>query len=112
MLPMLFNNDFSKPSFRESILPLGLIFFNTWFTDFFSQNIKVGGGKKIKIKITKIFFLLFNLKHIWIGEKTTTKNCMILHCKNAEMTIILSFLHFYSVKSYNFFFFPYFFFFF
>ena len=26
---------------------------------------------------------------------------MILHCKNAEMTI-LSFLHFYSVKSYNF----------
>ena len=31
---------------------------------------------------------------------------MILHCKNAEMTIIiLSFLHFYSVKSYNFFFF-------
>ena len=28
---------------------------------------------------------------------------MILHCKNAEMTIILSFLHFYSVKSYNFF---------
>ena len=33
-------------------------FFNTWFTDFFSQNIKVGGGKKIKIKITKkIFFI-------------------------------------------------------
>ena len=30
---------------------------------------------------------------------------MILHCKNAEMTILLSFLHFYSVKSYNFFFF-------
>ena len=28
--------------------------------------------------------------------------CMILHCKNAEMTILLSFLHFYSVKSYNF----------
>ena len=27
---------------------------------------------------------------------------MILHCKNAEMTIILSFLHFYRVKSYNF----------
>ena len=27
---------------------------------------------------------------------------LILHCKNAEMTIILSFLHFYSVKSYNF----------
>ena len=38
---------------------------------------------------------------------------MILHCKNAEMTIILSFLHFYSVKSYNFcyFFFKYFYFF-
>ena len=36
---------------------LDLIFFNTWFTDFF-QNIKVGGGKKIKIKITKkIFFI-------------------------------------------------------
>ena len=30
---------------------------------------------------------------------------MILHCKNAEMTIKLSFLHFYSVKSYNFYFF-------
>ena len=27
---------------------------------------------------------------------------MILHCKNAEMKIILSFLHFYNVKSYNF----------
>ena len=97
---------------------LGLIFFNTWFTDFFSQNIKVGGGKKIKIKITKNFFLL-NLKHIWIGETKNNKNCMILHCKNAEMTIfnkhfmilhcknaemtiILSFLHFNSVKSYNF----------
>ena len=35
---------------------LGLIFFNTWFTDFFSQNIKVTGGKKIKI-IKKIFFI-------------------------------------------------------
>ena len=28
---------------------LGLIVFNTWFTDFF-QNIKVGGGKKNKNK--------------------------------------------------------------
>ena len=28
---------------------------------------------------------------------------MNLNCKNAEMTILLSFLHFYSVKSYNFF---------
>ena len=27
---------------------------------------------------------------------------MILHFKNAEMTILLSFLHFYSVKSYKF----------
>ena len=35
-------------------------------------------------------------------KKNNNKNCMILHCKNAEMTIILSFLHFYSVKSYNF----------
>ena len=35
-------------------------------------------------------------------KKKYNKNCMILHCKNAEMTIILSFLHFYSVKSYNF----------
>ena len=33
--------------------------------------------------------------------KKNNKNCMILHCKNAEM--ILSFLHFYSVKLYNFF---------
>ena len=31
-----------------------------------------------------------------------TINCMILHCKNAEITILLSFLHFYSVKSYIF----------
>ena len=35
---------------------------------------------------------------------------MILHCKNAEMTILLSFLYFYSVKSYNCFFFLLFFF--
>ena len=36
----------------------------------FFQNIRVGGGKKIKIKLLKKFFL-FNLKHtcIWIGEK-------------------------------------------
>ena len=32
-------------------------FFNTWFK-FFFQNIKVGGGEKIKIKITKFFFYL------------------------------------------------------
>ena len=52
------------PKFRASrpyfFLILGLrIFF---------QNMKVGGGKKIKIKITKKNFF-FNLKHIWIGEK-------------------------------------------
>ena len=34
--------------------------------------------------------------------KKNNKNCLILHCKNAEMTILLSFLHFNSVKSYNF----------
>ena len=38
----------------------------------FFQNIKVGGGKKIKIKIIKKFFL-FNLKHIWIEKKKITK---------------------------------------
>ena len=37
---------------------LGLIFFNTWFTGFYFQNINVGGGKKNKNKITKkIFFI-------------------------------------------------------
>ena len=41
------------------ILTKALFFFNSWFTDFFFlQNIKVGGGKKIKIKITKKFFLI------------------------------------------------------
>ena len=50
---------------------LGPYFFNTWFTDFF-QNIKVGGEKKIKMKITKKNFL-FNLKHFLIGEKKITK---------------------------------------
>ena len=39
----------------------------------FFQNINVGGGKKIKLKITKKKFFLFNLKHIWIGEKKITK---------------------------------------
>ena len=46
-----------------------------------------------------------------LNIKKINKKCMILHCKNAEMTIlhcknaevtISSFLHFYSVKSYNF----------
>ena len=35
-------------------------------------RVKVRGGKKIKIKITKKIFL-FNLKHIWIGGKKITK---------------------------------------
>ena len=43
----------------------------------FFQNVKVGGGKKIKVKnFTKILlknFFLFNLKHIWIREKKITK---------------------------------------
>ena len=91
----------------KTLFKLGLIFFLLGLRIFF-QNNKVRGGKKIKIKITKKIFL-FNLKHIWIGEKKIfgsekKKNCMIIHCKNAEMTIKLSFLHFYSVKSYNFFF--------
>ena len=42
------------------------LFFLIFGLQIFFQNIKVGGGKKIKF--TKIFFL-FNLKHIWIGEK-------------------------------------------
>ena len=39
-----------------------------------------------------------------LNIKKNNKNCMILHFKNAEMTI-LSFLHFYSVKSFLLFFF-------
>ena len=35
---------------------LGLIFFNTWFTDFFSKYLGLRRKKKIKIKITKNFF--------------------------------------------------------
>ena len=76
-------------------------FFQYLVYGFFFQNIKVGGGKKIKIKITKKN-LLFNLKHILDRRKKNNKNCKILHCKYAEMTILLSFLHFISVKSYNF----------
>ena len=42
----------------------------------------------MKIKITKNF-LVFNLKHIWIGEKKQQKLYDFkLHCKNAEMTIV------------------------
>ena len=61
----------------------------------------VGGGKKIKIKITKKFFFIQSETYL-DQRKKNNKNCTILHCKNAEMTILLSFLHFYSVKSYNF----------
>ena len=50
---------------------LGLIFLTLGLRIFF-QNIKVRGGKKLKIKITKNFFL-FDLKHIWIGEEKITK---------------------------------------
>ena len=52
---------------------IGLIFFNTWFTDFFFfQKIYIGGGKKIKIKLVKNIFL-FNLKQIWIVGKEITQ---------------------------------------
>ena len=54
------HHSFFKQNFQSLFAvkkgELGLIFFNTWFTDFFSQNIKVGGGRKMKIKITKKFF--------------------------------------------------------
>ena len=48
------------------------LFFLILGLQIFFQNIKVGGGKKIKIKLLKKIFL-FNLKHIWIGEKKITK---------------------------------------
>ena len=72
----------------NAIIPLinKALFFLILGLRIFFQNIKVGGGKKIKIKITKKIFL-FNLKHIWIRGKKNNKNCMILHCKNAEMAI-------------------------
>ena len=57
---------------KTCLLGLGLIFLILGLQIFF-QNIKVGGGKKIKIKITKEFFFFFNLKHIWIREKKITK---------------------------------------
>ena len=47
------------------------LFFLILGIQIFFQNIKVGGGKKIKIKITIFFFS--NLKHIWIREKKITK---------------------------------------
>ena len=46
--------------------------------------------------------MILHCKNAEMTMIKNNKNCMILHCKNAEMTISLSFLHFYSVKSYNF----------
>ena len=67
--------DFGEHGPRLVHMPfewLGLIFFNTWFTDFFS---KYKGRRREKNKKNKIikFFFLFNLKHIWIGEKNKQK---------------------------------------
>ena len=69
---------------------LGLIFFLILGLQIFFQNIKVGGG--IKIKITKKIFL-FNLKHIWIGEKKK-KNIVIsafLQCKIIQSLLFFFF---------------------
>ena len=52
---------------RMSMVPKALFFIILGLQIFF-QNIKVGGGKKIKIKIVKQIFL-FNMKHIWIRGK-------------------------------------------
>ena len=58
--------------------------------------------KKIYIYIFDFFYFLRYKKLPDLKKKKylkkNNKNCMILHCKNAEMTILLSFLHFYSVK--------------
>ena len=62
---------YKKPFFSHDEAHKALIFLILGLQIFF-QNIKVGGGKKIKIKITRTFFL-FNLKLIWIGEKKITK---------------------------------------
>ena len=43
------------------------LFFLILGLQIFFQNVKVGGGEKKKKLLKKIF--LFNLKHIWIGEK-------------------------------------------
>ena len=57
----------------------------------FFQNIKVGGGKKIKIKITKNFFL-FNLKHMWIGGKKIKK---IVRFYTVKMQKLQNFIYFF-----------------
>ena len=41
--------------FAPRLDPLGLIFLMLGLRIFFSQNINVGGGKKIKIKTTHFF---------------------------------------------------------
>ena len=78
---------------------LGDFFFISWFTD--PQTQIFAFKKKIYIYIFDLFYFLRCKKLPDLKEKKkffkkNNKNCMILHCKNAEMTI-LSFLHFYSV---------------
>ena len=65
---------------------LGLIFFLILGLQIFFQNIKVGGGKKIKIKITKKNCFILSETYL-DRRKKNNKICMILHCKNAEMAI-------------------------
>ena len=77
----------------DNINAFKALFFLILGLQIFFQNIKVGGGKKIKIKIAKNIFIFFNLKHIWIGGKKNNKNCMILNCKNAEMAIFFFFFN-------------------
>ena len=64
--------QFHVPSKTVYVFIHKALFFSILGLRIFFQNIKVGGGKKIKIKITNFFFL-FNLKHIWIGGKKITK---------------------------------------
>ena len=82
------------------IFHLGLIFLILGLQIFF-QNIKVGGGKKIKIKITEIFFFIQSETYL-DRRKKNKKNCMILHCKNAEMAIYCHFCIF-TVQDHTFF---------
>ena len=62
------------------------IFFLILGLRIFFQNIKVGGGKKIKIKITKKIFFILSETYLDRRQKNK-KNCMILHCKNEEIAI-------------------------
>ena len=53
------NADQNASEFRNlKSVSKALFFFNTWFTDFFSQNIKVGGGKKTKLLKKNFFYLI------------------------------------------------------